>query len=468
MSNTLKISLTEKQLLHAYIDNPDLLLDNEDLFITEIAREYHTVLLILKDKGYSFIPEHILKEKFELIDSDSLQSILETSYQKDKIKEYEQDLIVEAKFNELQNKIVKNIAFELSKKGPKDMESLKNLYQELGETLDIIENKRQKDTPFTFTEMLNEHLPEMKKRVNMIHQPTGCFLMDTLIPNPVAGLCILGGFSGSLKTTFTSYWAKQRLVKRMPTAVVNTELAFDGYVDNFIPSMIKESYADILSLNPDNTDFGIILEKYEKLMGRYSTHNKFFMYPKNSCSIFEIEQFIKYTRKKMNLSNDKLLYVFADLLSMFSDFNESRNMTKADAIENGVNRLNSICLEHNVLLVGTVQFKRPDFAIGRQIEKEEDIEKLRASLSSIKSSGAWVERSRWVLLLHNPFNLVNTYPCNPILKETIDPILEVTLAKDTYMGNNGKTIKYYFNGELKQLIPYLENDTEDTNENLED
>jgi hypothetical protein len=280
-------------------------------------------------------------------------------------------------------------------------------------------------------------------------------MIDRLIPNPVAGLCILGGYSGSMKSTFSmDYWCKQRVIKRLPTIAINTELAFDGYVDNFIPSMMKESYRDILALDDDNVDFNSILEKYEGLMKRYEKHSKFYLYPKSSCSIAELKTFIKWSRKQMKLKDDQTLYVFADLLSMFTDFGEQANATKADAIENGVNKINSILLDNNCLMIGTVQFKRPEFGTGRKIEKEEDIDKLRASLSSIKSSGAWQERARWVVLLNNPYHMVRSFPCNPILRETIDPILEVTMAKDTYMGMNGNSVYYYFESDQKKLIPY--------------
>ncbi len=452
-NNILRISLTERQLLKAYIDNPNLIPD-DDIFITEIAKEYHYAFLELRDNELDFIPEHILKQSIEYIDEKSLQAILATEYQTDKVSFYEKELSVDNKLQILESSVLRKLTAELTKKGSKDIEIIQGIYEELGETLDSISQKKEK--PYTFKEVLEEHLHDMAKRTSSTIQPTGCYFMDRLIPNPVAGLCILGGFSGSLKTTFTSYWAKQRLIKRLPTAVINTELAFSGYVDNFIPSMIKEPYNDILALEPETIDFNVILEKYEKLITRYEKHSKFLMFPKSSCSIAELNTFVKFARKQMKLSDDTLLYIFADLLSMFSDFCESANSTKADAIENGVNKINNICLQNNVLLVGTVQFKRPDFATGRKIEKEEDIEKLKASLSSIKSSGAWVERSRWTILLHNPYNLVHTFPCNPVLKEMIDPILEVTMAKDTYMGRNGNTIKYYFDVDYKRLVPYEE------------
>lgn len=457
-NNLLRISLTERQLLKAYIENPQIIPD-KDIFITEIAKEYHCILLDLRDKNLELIPEHILKNSIEYIDSASLQAILETNYQKDQIALYEKELSVDAKLQVLESSILRKLTTELSKKGGKNVEAITEIYNELGEVLDDLDSK--KEVPLAFCDVLEQHLPVLEKRINLINQPTGCYLLDTLIPNPTAGLAIVGGFSGSLKTTFTTnYWAKQRLIKRLPTAVINTELSFTGYTDNFVSSLIKESYNDILMLDSDNVDFNVILEKYDRLLSKYKEHTNFLMFPRNNCSISELNTFIKYARKKMKMSDNTLLYVFADLLSMFDDFGENSKSNKADAIENGVNKINTIALNTNTLIVGTVQFRRPEFATGRKIEKEEDIEKLRASLSSIKSSGAWAERARWVFLLHNPYHLVRTYPCNPVLKAMIDPILEVTSAKDTYMGLTGKTIKYYFNAELKQLIPYHEEEEE--------
>ncbi len=454
MSKTLRISLTEKQLLKAYIDNPDLLTE-EDIFITEIGKEFQYILLSLKDDGLSFIPEHIIKRSEEFVTPEALSSILDTEYQADKVSVYERELDVDNKLQVLESDILKQITVELTKKGAKDLDILESIYEKFGDTLESI--KQEDDSkPFTFRKALDKHAPVLLKRSTHVSQTTGCYMLDRLMPNPVAGLCILGGFSGSMKTTYTMYLEKQRLIKRLPTGAINTELAFNGYMDNFIPSMIKENYHDILGLDIDNTDFNSIVEKFEVLQDRYGRHDKFLLYPKPTASIQEVKLFIKYCRKKMGLHKDTLFYLFVDLLSMLEDFGESGNSTKADAIENGVNKLNNMALEENTLIFGTVQFKRPEFATGRKIEKIEDLEKLRASLSSIKSSGAWQERARFVLLLNNPYHMARSFPCNPIIRELIDPILEVTMAKDTYMGMNGNSVKYYFHSNYKQLVPYEE------------
>jgi hypothetical protein len=282
-------------------------------------------------------------------------------------------------------------------------------------------------------------------------------MFDKLLPHIVPGVCIVGGYSGSMKTTFMLYLAKQRLVKRLPTIYVNTELSFGGYMDSSIASMIKEPYYDILGIgdNPEMIDFNSIMEKYSNLKDKYKEHTMFRLWPKASASLTDLKAFILSARKSMGLKEGTTLFAFVDLLSMIKEFNDVEGgRNKADTIENGINLLNEIALSTNTLLIGTVQLKRQDPV--RRIEREEDIEKFRPTLATIKSAGAYEERARFVILLHNPYHIVHKTPCNPIIRDTISPILELMMMKDTYIGKTGDMIKYYFNASIKNLNPYEE------------
>ena len=456
MSNKIEIALSEKQILHSWVDNPTLI-SEDDIFITDVAKEFQYILLSLQDKGLNFIPEHILKESVEFVNEKTITSILETSYQADKTETYKKDLFVNTQILSLEDKVLKELAIEISKKGHKDFEAIKTLYEDFGNILDSIDTK--KEEPLTFYDALALHEPVLEQRSHAVSKTTGCYMLDKIMPNIVPGIAIIGGFSGSMKTTYCNYLTKQRIVKRLPTVGINTELAFNGYMDNTISSMIKEPYYDILGISPDNNnsmiDYTSIMGKYEGLKKRYKNRNNFYLFPRNSCSIKEVKPFLVSSRKKMKLKDDETLFCFVDLLSMLDEFgnNESGN-NKADIIEKGVNTLNNIGLSTNTLIIGTIQMKRVEPV--KRIEREEDIEKFRPTLAGLKSSGSWEERARWVMVLHNPYHIVHKTPCNPIIQDTIDPILELTILKDTYTGKTGDTIKYYFNSTYKSLLPYEE------------
>lgn len=452
MSNILQVQLTEKQILHAWIDDPTLITE-DDVFITEIAKEYQYIFLSLLEDGLDLIPEHILKRSEEYVNEASLKAILETKYQKDKISSYINEQHINNKLSFLETRILKDLTIEISKKGTKDLSIITDIYDQLGETLSSIDHKNKKY--LSYKDALDLHQPVLEKRSNTKLQTSGCHFFDSLMPNIIPGLCTIAGYSGSMKTTFLMYLAKQRLVKRLPTVYVNTELAFNGWMDNSISGFLKESYYDILGISSDDQhmiDYNNIIEKYEKLKIRFSKSDKFYLYPKSSASITELKSFIISTRKKMKLTDDTVLFAFVDLMSMLDDFNDTGNGSKADAIEHGVNKINDIGLSTNTLILGTVQLKRVDPV--KRIERLEDIEKFKPTLAGLKSSGAWEERSRWVLSLHNPYHIVHKTPCDPVVRSVVDPIISVISMKDTYTGKTGEEATYLFDSRTKSLKPY--------------
>lgn len=460
MSNSLEITLAEKQIIHAWIDDETLFKDDETLFITEIAIEFHSIFYDLKEEGLSFIPEHILKKAFELVDERAIKAVLDTSYQKDKLDVYYRELLINQNLLKIENEVLSSLTKEINKKGPKDIQALSALGNELNNLLSSISDG--KNEPLTFYDALEKHEPTLEQRANSIKQHSGCYMLDKLLPHIVPGVCTIGGYSGSMKSTLIHYILKQRIAKRLPTIMVNTELAFSGLMDSLISSMIKEPYYDILGISEkeDMIDFNGIMEKYDGLMKRFFKNDTFRLWPSSSCSIADLKKFILDSRKKMNLLENTTLFVLVDLMSMIKDFTQEGGKTKADTIEDGVNILNEVGLETNSLIIGTVQLKRQDPV--KRIEKEEDIEKFRPTLATIKSSGAWEERSRFVILLHNPYHIVHKTPCNPVIKDLINPILEATMMKDTYVGKTGDTIKFYFDAPTKSLYPYEEELEENT------
>ena len=79
---------------------------------------------------------------------------------------------------------------------------------------------------------------------------------------------------------------------------------------------------------------------------------------------------------------------------------------------------------------------------------------FRLSTEVIKESGSLEERSRAILSLHNPKYLANKNPCSQIVRDLVDPIIELTVLKNSWQENLGQTVYYYIDSEHKDLVDY--------------
>jgi hypothetical protein len=137
---------------------------------------------------------------------------------------------------------------------------------------------------------------------------------------------------------------------------------------------------------------------------------------------------------------------------MVKDMNVS-GTSRADAITQGLNKLNEIALQDNVFFLGTIQSRRLQNDI--KIETIDDIQKYRINLTQLKESASIEERARIVLALHNPKYLANRNPtCPQLVRDLVDPILELTVLKNSWQDNLGETVYYYIDSDHKDLIDY--------------
>lgn len=458
---SLQIVILEKQILHAIMDNPSLIFE-EDIFVSEQAKEFQYILLSLNDEGKQFIAEHILSKAIEYVNVDVVVAIQSTQYQPELFEDYKKSLYYKYILTNTREKLLNIVNSDND-----DLSKIYGIEEEFQRARELAEFKGD-DRNLTFSELVKLHKKTIEKRANQLRISTGCYKFDSIIPNPVAGIVTIAGFSGSTKSTLCHYLIKQRIAKRFYTTYFNTELALEGVMDSIIPSMVKIPYKDIMGLDNDDShiDYSDIILKYNKLIKHFQNQKNFRMFPSSTVTLNDLKNFNIKARKDFGMKQDDLLFCFVDLLSMVEEFaGEGRN-SRADMITQALNVLNKIALKYNILFICTVQLRRMPQKI--TIEKEEDFDRFRPDLNMIKDSGSYEERSRVVIGIHNPYHIARKVTCNSIIRELTEPIIELQVLKDTYTGKVGNIAKYYFNSEYKVYVPYNEDDTESSVSTTED
>lgn len=448
----LKIAVLEKQILKCLMEHGELLDKYDiDFFMSPQAQEFYVDLLKLRKENKKTIAENILTLDNEFLTSELLIAVQETEYDVHEFDDYLNNLRVKGMIHEFKFNVLDDLNENKS-----DYEKLEQIKDRITEIEDKIHKKGES---FTFSDLIREHEVEIKKRANGNKTTTGDYNLDKLMGGFEAGIGLIVGMSGSMKSTFIIKLLRNRITKRLPTCAINTELTHGAYMDTMLSTMIDEDYNNLRYFDSDEDcirDWDSILCKMrelEKVYGKIDEkRNLFNYYPSNSVSISDIRQFCKKSRKDFKLRDDEILFCTIDLLLMVKDMNVS-GTSRADAITQGLNKLNEIALQDNVFFLGTIQSRRLQNDI--KIESIDDLGKYRIGLSLLKESGSLEERSRIILALHNPKYLVNRNPtCSQLIRDLVDPILELTVLKNSWKDNLGETIYYYIDDVHKDLIDY--------------
>ena len=443
--NNTRIAVLEKQILHCLFDHTELLDKKEiDCFISSQAQEFYFDLLHLKNEGKKIIAENIVTLDNQFLTSEMVIAVQSTDYDIKEFDSYVSKLETKALIHEFKSDTLGDLSENVS-----DFEKLEKIKERINE----LEQKRSNKSDYmTFHDLLEEYKVELDKRASGIKTTTGDYCLDTLIPNLQAGLGFIVGMSGSMKSTYIIKLLRNRITKRLPTCAVNTELTRATYVDTMISTMIDENYTD-LTESDENTDWDNIFNKLNELESHYDKCGKrFAFYPSNVVSINDIKNFCIKCRKDFKLKDDELLFCTLDLTLMISDMNVG-GTSRADAVTQGINKLNEIALSHNIFFLGTIQTRKMNNV--PKIEKIEDLNKFRIETSAIKESNSLLERSRVMLSIHNPKYIVNQNPCSQLIRDLVDPILEITVLKNSWSDTMGKSIYYYIDGEHKDLVNYI-------------
>ena len=453
--NNIKIAIIERQILHLFFDHPEYLDTKENFkFFSTLGNDFYIILLTLLKDDFKINSENVLTHSNNTFSLEVLETILSTEYEEDKFLFYIRELQKAEMYENLTNS-ASNIIQEIHKEN-KDLTGINKSVNDIKESL----NNLLVDKTHNYLEMKNlleEHKETIVNRLNGEYHTSGDVLLDKVLGGRLqGGVAILAANSGMGKSTLAIYWAMLRLIKNLPTFVVNTELSREGWMDNILPSLLKDiSYDDLSNTHKESfLDPSHVKEQIEELERRMETRQNFLMYPHSFLTLDELQTFIIESRLQMKLSEKTPLFGIVDLLSMIKEFSVNSGGNRADNIELAMNQLNAFCLEHNTFLLGTTQLKRKDKAVS--IETEEDLLAFKPTLESIKSSSSYEERARWVLGLYAPYRVVRKNQCNPIIRDMVPPITTITVLKDSYNRQEGLEINYVMDIDKKMFMPYYE------------
>lgn len=461
----LQIAILEKQILNCLLEHNDLLEKYNNIsFISVQAQELYVDMINLHNEKKALSPENILTiETNEFITSESLIAVQETNYEVEEIDDYITKLGHKSIIHEFKTETLASLNEDIS-----DFEKISEIRDRIDELENSI-NQKTNDVS-SFPALIREYKQEINKRSKGNKNTTGDFNLDKLIGGFEAGIVALLGMSGSMKSTLTIKILRNRITKRLPTCAFNTELTNAVYMDTLVATMIKEDYNNLRGYNADDNDmqdWDSILNKLDELEKVYtrqdSKRNLFKYYPKNSISVANIKSFCKKCRNDFKLKKDEILFCTIDLALMIQDIKMAK-VSQADAITFVMDELNAFALSENILFFMTFQAKRKSHGIN--INNLDDLNEFRLRTEDIKSASGIEERSRAILSLHNPKYLVDKNPCPQVIRDLVDPIIEVTVIKNSWQENLGKTIYYYIDSDHKDLVDYEPKEGEIPNSSL--
>lgn len=446
-----KIFTLEKQILHAACDNTELLKDIETIDFSPISAEILQGIWKLNDKGLEITKDNLVTNSD--VDPACIMGLFNTEYNPDELNTYIKDLKV---------KQVIAKALDDFNSDDVDIDKLKYLQDEINKAYD--EANASDTNYYTFKELLEmeQQLLEDRK-TGTDYYIIGDSNLQNIIPKVRSGIISIVGYSGSTKSTCVSHLALSRIKLRLPTTMINTELAHDAFVDGLCAELLRQPYNDICGISGSEVDFDTILEELKKEIIKSDKFQKFALYKNHGCSVKRLIDFNRQMRKEWKLNPKIPIFCICDLASMLSEFNN--NTSKAAAYEDALNDLNTHCLEDNICLVATWQLKRKDTT--KRITCLEDLLDFEPTLAEVKNSGAIEERSRVMLSIFNQQHTLKKQPHDEILEDICSPEIRIKVLKNSY-GDPGKIAKVKFSSTFKCYDKWTEEDEEFWNTKVEE
>ena len=420
-------------------------------FLSNNAKTIYKALKSIQDKKLTLELNALTIEANEYdssITKEKLAVLFEIDYSEDNINEYKKELKKRFLLEQVKSEDISELVIE-AEQSEIDIDRLKELTSALQSKLGEVgeENK----ILYTIPEWLEDYKTIIVKRAESSGQyPTGDLQLDNMIKLGFAPKyqTTIFGASGTGKSSFGRYLVNREINLHIP-CVYNT-LEMDKIVTMDAMLAMRTGFPIDFFLNKESDKE--VKDQVLQILEREKSHlinNKRFMLLEDSNQSFDdLDYLIPDIKRYMGVD---YFVMHNDLATMIKDYGGEN---KASGWEDAQNRSHELCKRHNIHMVNYVQARRDDSSI--KIRKEEDLEKFRPRVDSVKNSSAFEERSRVMLGVFRRKYYADRY-YRSIDNDAVDlmeDVMEVQFLKQN-MGSL-PTLKYLFIPSVFQLWHYEE------------
>ena len=454
MSSTTGLVTAEQNLLAFLIKNPSYL-DKVQVaeFASTSAKHCVEALLSLKEKVVELRPDTFLIEL----------SATDPSFREEQIRNLWNLDVGEQDFHYLHDSLKKSsIQYDLQqyllpqlikKIASKDLPSIEETeyyLESVHRMIDKYTEKRQDLAVLDGTAVTNQHEDVLRQRSSgKYFRSSGDGFLDKHISMGFeAGTqSVLFGSTGSGKTNFALSLFLKQINRGIPCVYVSLEMPMSMLMDRLFAAKHQLPIAWLYPhLHEDGVIPDFIFQEYETFKEAISSAKNFRIVDEPSLNLDQLEKIIADTKKILGVD---YLAVTVDLTTMLTEFTTERG-SRADIIEQAMNKMNIIAKRQNCHILNVVQSNRNQDS--SRVATMDDLDRLRPSLNHIKASNAIAERSRLVMgLFRKKHYAIQHLPDDPET-QAMDDILEVSILKQS-QGQLSR-LEYLFDGETASVFKY--------------
>jgi len=423
---TKAITTTEKQILAICLkDKSHIIKLDANHFLSEIGQLLYKAFTTMesKDKELEYSNTNIvIFANNDVIDIPTLEMLRGLETNVDSFDIYLDEL---RKMKALDNiRVLNEKLFRIGEgKNSLSLKETKLLRDELDKNIRVIEGDTKKI--YTMPEMYEKYQDIIEERLDGTESiSTGDPYLDQNLTFKfqMQNITIVGGQSGSGKSAYALHLFEKMANKSIPVLYMNLELNLETQATRILQMRQKLS-SDVLNFTSDNFDNEHIADRIENEKLRMSKNKRAMLSFEESIDLYELEDIIENTKKKMGVDH---LVIIIDLLPLLGSWQTSP-LGQIECID----ELHRIVRRTNSHVVGLVQLNRSAEA-NSNIAEPSDIDKfLRPKISSIFSGSAFEQRARTILLLYRKKHFMTRYFPDDDMTKTMDDIAEISIAKQT-------------------------------------
>ena len=433
------VSKNEQMVLRCIIENPDLINDIDDVFVSKVALALFNSFEEITNNKQKLTLEHILvsgNRKNAKITELLIQNLLKVNADVESFPIYYQTLREDFAKKNIYENLMEDILEKVSSKDRLSENELREFSLLLEDNLAFLEKGNEKIL-YNLEEIMEAYEKEFLERFSKdgLYSYGDSYLDSKITMKAHPGqITILFADTGSGKSGFDLNLVNKQINKKIPCIYVSPENDKIMTIDRLLAMRLQMPYKCLY----DEELSEAMLQEIQKEKEKIKKVDTFFFVEKPDISIRELEKLIIKAKKRFKRD---YLIVHVDLLSMITDFS---NDLSPKNIEDKMNRVHQMVRRQGVHLIGVLQMRRND--ADKKPKNLEDLDQFKPNLSGIKSAGVWAERSRVVLGMFRPKLYAQRF--YPDLDETA--IMEDTVSLMILKQNQGGlfNLKYIFDPEI--------------------